>query len=1182
MQTLTLIDCRGLMLRDYHGASYKSLRNDENKPVATWQEGLSEFLDRTLLPILQDRTPPSSVLAVWDGGNTYRRALYSGYKAKRLAQERDKVVSEQLKILKEKLTRLMAYLGVRSVYVPGEEADDLIALLTQRIGAERVIIRTVDRDLTQLIDHRVGVWLDKEFCCLELPSSKGFPYSLVRINKALVGDSSDEYGGVPQCGPKTWDRLFAAYGEDGLLQIQAALEDPGPKPWQPIEDAFNATNDKDLGLILANWTAAKLGLQLSTVTPSVCYGNQDWKKPKRPVWHARVPNRDKVWEVLVEALPQPAAVLRHLEHLFPREHLLTADQNELLPGIAQEILASPVVAWDYESWDPVKHEPFRVAKKRSGGKFVDVLSQKITGVSINYGRFMENTIYVPFDHKDTENFTLDWLTWLLGVLDARPGRTVVQNASFELTLSKTNLDYMPRAPFDTAIMSSYVDENEESGLKSMSLRWLGYKQVSYEEVTQGRDMNELTGEEVLSYGCDDSLVTAHLFDLFKLIMQCERSWGFYEVNEVEPVVNDVLDFIDGTQIDYTLLETLRVESAAEIETADRTLRALLTENASFNAATQQDAQQRARVLFDEWFSTARFKVAGKPEEEAELRNKIWNKAWHACFYEPPIQVEEMPAFVSTLTMLNRVIMAIDPAAPKLEKATGPGVEQFDGTVQEYLGAPKGWRGSSKLEDFTAALYSARKKLGVTGRSGPEYAALAAFCQDVLNSIGGKITRTGCALNTRSPDQMQSMLYGMMGLPIRRRSKIGQGSLRDEEDLDGSPATGLKAVAAAFVYDLPDQEDDWRKPALLAYKSLSEEQQKQSLYFATYPLWAHPRDGRVHPQIRQCGTATRRPSGSDPNVFQVSKKEGGKIRKAYLAGDYGDGDRLVISSDFANQELVITACESRDPTMLGAFMANPRRDLHGLTSTGYAHILLPRLGIPWSAGQMSYETFAAGRKGKLDIQGCTTEQVEKAFNEVRNKYSKACNFLICYLGKYTTLAGNLLIPKELAKTLMDNTLALYPRLTQWQAETVEFARIHGYTQTAYGNRRHAETDLYSSDSFLSTRQERQLVNATIQSTAADILKEVRQAFITRKIRERYHTRAVRPVYDEITASVPTVLAADYVQELVEIMSVTPPGYPVGMAVEVSIGKTWGSQIEVKGTSRESVQEVLDKIAGGDHV
>jgi DNA polymerase-1 len=154
--------------------------------------------------------------------------------------------------------------------------------------------------------------------------------------------------------------------------------------------------------------------------------------------------------------------------------------------------------------------------------------------------------------------------------------------------------------------------------------------------------------------------------------------------------------------------------------------------------------------------------------------------------------------------------------------------------------------------------------------------------------------------------------------------------------------------------------------------------------------------------------------------------------------------------------------------------------------------------------------------------------------------------------------------------------MYGRVEPWQQEVAEFARVHGYTQTAYGNRRHATQDLYSTDETLRMRQERQLCNATVQGTAADILKKVRQEIVIRNMRDKYTMRAIRPVYDEITASIPVDAVPDYCEELVEVMSITPPGYPVGMAVELSIGRTWGGQLEVKGTGRAEVEKTLQEV------
>lgn len=1143
------------MLKAFHGAN-----RDTEAP--SWELGLRKFIDDTLLPVMQSKTPPASVIACWDGGNTLRLGLFPDYKKVRREKPQDKEAQDAAKELKEQCVSLLSYLGIRSVYVPGEEADDLIALLVERLDYSHCTVRTNDGDLTQLVGDKVGVWFGDTFC-MKGGSYKGTPYELVPLLKALQGDSSDGYGGIPGFGPKAYERLAATYGNDGLLQIQTALE---ANDWSLVQAAFDATQDADLKKILEHWSAGHQCIRLARLHPEACYGHLDGKKPKRPVWRARVPNRAKVLEILTAAgVP---SLIKHFEYLFPVHRLLTAADAEELPRIAQEIMSSQVVSYDYESTDKLKHPSFQEAKKG----YVDVLAQELAGISVNYGPYMQNTIYLPVDHKDTANFPKEWVTWLLQAIDAREDRAVVQNASFELTVSQRNLGYMPRAPYDTKIMSSYADENEPAGLKDLSLRYLGYKQTSYMEVTQGRDMCELSGEEVLSYGCDDSLVTSHLFVLFRDIMLCEGSWSFYRENEIDPAVSDSLDFIEGTDIDFDLLMEFAKLSETAIKENSKLVREKLAEWCSPESPRQQDQNdvtQRALTLYQEWVSLKAVGVSGDPEAEQKLREETWQKAWASCFYQPMTKTVLAVPFVPSVTGINRVLGLIDKDAPKLTKASSAGVELFDGAIMDYIASNKP-AARDELEEFVKVLFSARKKLSASGRSGPDYEALVEFCQAILDQRGsGKVVKTGDELNMGSGPQMQALLYAKLGLPIRKRSKVTKGSARDSNDLVGSAATGLKAIAAAFAYDLPEGED-WRKDTLEAYRRVALEQQNQSLYYKPYPLWLHPQDGRIHPGLVNCGTATRRPTGSSPNVLQVAKRSETKIRRIYRAGDYGDGERVVVSGDLANQEVVITACESKDPVMLAAFMATPRKDLHSLTATGFAHILLPRLGVHDMPGQIDYETFVSARKGGLG------EQKAKVFNLIRDKYAKACNFLIAYLGGYTTLAGNLLIPNELAKELMASTFSLYPRLKPWQDEMIEFARMHGYTQTAYGTRRHAESDLWSSDDFLRKRQERQLVNAIIQGGAADILKVIRSEIYKRKMRDRYLMKAVRPVYDEITASVPIDRAVDYAQELVEVMSVVPPEYPVGMLVELSIGRTWGDQKEVRGSSREAVQEVLDQL------
>ena len=106
--------------------------------------------------------------------------------------------------------------------------------------------------------------------------------------------------------------------------------------------------------------------------------------------------------------------------------------------------------------------------------------------------------------------------------------------------------------YDTAILSSYVDENLRSSLKYMSKTHLNYDQVDYKTTltnAEAENMNQITPAQVFSYGVDDGVVTAALFDLFCMRLQLEGSWDFVDGSEsytANPIHNA---FINGVVID---------------------------------------------------------------------------------------------------------------------------------------------------------------------------------------------------------------------------------------------------------------------------------------------------------------------------------------------------------------------------------------------------------------------------------------------------------------------------------------------------------------------------------------------------------------------------------------------------------------------------------------------------------
>ena len=123
MSTTHILDLRGLLLKTYHGSEDQSVAQG-----ACWQAALIDFMDTHLLPLLK-HAAPRQIIVVLDKGNTYRRNLWQDYKQARRAEVRDPATEQETKELQERAQELLVYLGAKIMWVPGEEADDVIALL---------------------------------------------------------------------------------------------------------------------------------------------------------------------------------------------------------------------------------------------------------------------------------------------------------------------------------------------------------------------------------------------------------------------------------------------------------------------------------------------------------------------------------------------------------------------------------------------------------------------------------------------------------------------------------------------------------------------------------------------------------------------------------------------------------------------------------------------------------------------------------------------------------------------------------------------------------------------------------------------------------------------------------------------------------------------------------------------
>jgi DNA polymerase-1 len=209
MNRLVLIDGNAILHRAYH-ALPPLTAPDGSVVNAVYGFGTM------LLRLIGDLKPTHVAVAFDRPKPTFRKKLFKGYQAKRPKMD------EELVAQIPKVHTLVASFGIPIFEQDGFEADDVIGTIAKHAkkdGIDQVIIVTGDRDILQLVeDEKILVWMPtKGLSEAKLYDEKavkermGVAPDKIPDFKALAGDPSDNYSGVPGIGPKTAVALLTKY-----------------------------------------------------------------------------------------------------------------------------------------------------------------------------------------------------------------------------------------------------------------------------------------------------------------------------------------------------------------------------------------------------------------------------------------------------------------------------------------------------------------------------------------------------------------------------------------------------------------------------------------------------------------------------------------------------------------------------------------------------------------------------------------------------------------------------------------------------------------------------------------------------------------------------------------------------------------------------------------------------------
>jgi DNA polymerase I len=222
VKTFYLLDGHAQVFRAYY-APFRPLTSPSGEPV----KAVHVFTQLLLNLVFKERPDYLAIAFDVADATTERAADYAAYKAQR--EEAPDDLGPQF----QRVFEVVAAMGIPVFMVDGQEADDVIATIAQRLrdGGEDVDLRIVskDKDLHQILTPTVRLWDPSSGALLgpdELWEQKGYrPEQAVEI-QTLVGDPTDNVPGIAGVGVKTAAKLIEKYGTAEAVVAHADEQTP--------------------------------------------------------------------------------------------------------------------------------------------------------------------------------------------------------------------------------------------------------------------------------------------------------------------------------------------------------------------------------------------------------------------------------------------------------------------------------------------------------------------------------------------------------------------------------------------------------------------------------------------------------------------------------------------------------------------------------------------------------------------------------------------------------------------------------------------------------------------------------------------------------------------------------------------------------------------------------------------
>lgn len=785
-----------------------------------------------------------------------------------------------------------------------------------------------------------------------------------------------------------------------------------------------------------------------------------------------------------------------LKHWGAQARLVTADNfAEALKFFKEKIWESPFISFDIETSTPLESDDWFAAQGKKDG--VDVLGSYLCGFSFTFGKNTQYTYYVSVAHKATANISMRQAREMIEASFAF--EKTIQNLNFELVVLANAKDedgtswyelwkdrgqqgYMPNC-LDTKLEASYVNENVKQGLKERSSLHLGYQQQTYEEVTAKTLLDGTVIQRKMH-----EMTAQETFSYGADDTICTAALhNFYKLH---------------MQLEHCYKIYLDVEIAAAYLHAH-----------SYRIGTDISVERLKEL-------DAEDSITLKNATEV-LNTYLTEHSWDGTV--PPKYVEALTA--KEIKDAYKIVFNVDEQEEEAVEGEEP-EEVVEQLVDLFLKSKV--RTPSKLlaileEMPERKVFAEKLKLALDGEL-PQF-------ESYVNTYS-----TGEPLFKGSNKQMQKLLYEVMGLPVRIRNKATK-KMRDAGVFQGSPKGDTLALEYAKMDCTPEQ-----KIVLESVRLVGMVKKRRSDYYNKYPSCIHWKTGRIHSSHNQSSTNTRRASSSNPNFQNLPKHqkvEGqpAKFREVFVPHKR---DAVIVSLDFAAQELRVIAERSQDPNMLACYIGDNKKDMHMLTGLG---ILERTTDEDWTYAKMAERL-----------------STDKFVKDART-LGKKCNFTTEYGAAAPKLAQTLLVSEEEAQLYIDAKEAAFPVSSAWKQSVIKQAKAVGKVFTMLGAPRHLASLISNPDKFIASKADRQAVNYEVQGSSAEMTKLAEGRMWSAGLFKDFDAQYIGPIHDECVASVAISDLFEFIPLMHKCMTAQYANMQVPIESSISFGPNFGEQFEV---------------------